>query len=733
MNAVFRQMTFYFRHARVSLIATMVAAAMVLAACGGGSGGSATPAPPIDGGGNGNTDNGGGGTDGGNNGGNNGNNGGNDGGGTVVDVALPKRPANSTNIAWEHVRPQHLWVVNPDNDSVTVIDGATRTRLAEIDVARAPRTIAFSASGEAWVVSRGASAATVIDPVNFNVKRTVPLPAASQPYGIVFSPADGSAWIGLAATGEVIKVDPSSGAVTARIAVGGEPRHLAITGTGDRLLVSRYITAPIPGESTKTPVGTDAAGVAHGGELTVIDPAAAAVLSRITLGLTGGTDNAIRSRGVPNYLGAAAIAPDNGSAWIPSKQDNVQRGEWRDTFAIDFQSAVRAISSKVLLGALPVEDAAQRIDLDNSSIASAAVFEPNGRYVFVALETSREISVIDAVDGRESRRVLAGFPGGLTTATAQNYAPQGVAISADGKQLAVNYTLGRVAGLFDLSVIEEMDFDPFPEPEMVTTVTREKLSAEVLRGKQLFHDAFDLRLARDRYMSCASCHNEGGDDGRVWDLTHFGEGLRNTISLNGRSGASLPLHWSGNFDEVQDFEGQIRDLAGGRGLLDDSLFAQPQYRDPLGSPKAGLSSDLDALAAYVKSLSQQEPSPWRNAGRSLTASAVAGKAAFAARGCASCHSGEQFAGDGSARHDVGTMGESTRPWAGDPTHPTVAALDGIDTPTLRDVWATAPYLHDGSAATVEEAIRRHTTVSEAAELTQLADYVRQIGSEEPAP
>jgi hypothetical protein len=52
---------------------------------------------------------------------------------------------------------------------------------------------------------------------------------------------------------------------------------------------------------------------------------------------------------------------------------------------------------------------------------------------------------------------------------------------------------------------------------------------------------------------------------------------------------------------------------------------------------------------------------------------------------------------------------------------------------LRDAWATAPYLHDGSAATLEDAIRAHTTLAvPAAELGPLADFVRQIGSTEAA-
>ena len=62
-----------------------------------------------------------------------------------------------------------------------------------------------------------------------------------------------------------------------------------------------------------------------------------------------------------------------------------------------------------------------------------------------------------------------------------------------------------------------------PKLATLQSVSSEKLSAEVLLGKQLFYDARDTRLARDRYLSCATCHNESGQDGRVWDLTGMGE------------------------------------------------------------------------------------------------------------------------------------------------------------------------------------------------------------------
>ena len=75
-------------------------------------------------------------------------------------------------------------------------------------------------------------------------------------------------------------------------------------------------------------------------------------------------------------------------------------------------------------------------------------------------------------------------------------------------------------------------------------------------------------MSADSYISCASCHVDGGHDGRVWDFTGRGEGLRRTTDLRGRSGVGHGnVHWSGNFDEIQDFEHDIRGPFGGIGFL----------------------------------------------------------------------------------------------------------------------------------------------------------------------
>ena len=76
----------------------------------------------------------------------------------------------------------------------------------------------------------------------------------------------------------------------------------------------------------------------------------------------------------------------------------------------------------------------------------------------------------------------------------------------------------------------------------------------------------------------------------MWDFSQFGEGVRNTTSLRGRGGiAQGPLHWTGNFDEVQDFENQIRDALdkGGRVIHDLPESERSKPKTPNAKPKPG--------------------------------------------------------------------------------------------------------------------------------------------------
>ncbi len=622
----------------------------------------------------------------------------------VYAALTTRKPAASSSIVYEHPATgnDRVWCVNPDNNSVTAFDVVTRARYAEITVGTAPRSLAVAPDGRLWVTNVETGTISIINTTTRAVAATVTLAYGSRPFGIVFDPAGTAAWLTLESTGRVLKLNPSTGAQLASIDAGGPVRHLSISADSSRVYASRFITPRVAGENTATPMLTGA-----GGQVVVIGTVALAVERTILLNPSTAADTSTSARGLPNYLGAAVISPDGLSAWVPSKQDNIQRGILRDGQPLNHENSVRAIVSRIDLTA-QTEHLPSRVDIDNAGMPSAAAYDPFGIYVFTALEASREVAILDAWSHQEITR----FPAGR--------APQGVVTSTDGSTLYVQNFMDRSITVHDVRGITQGGNIAPVTTATLNAVTTEKLTAQVLQGKQLFYDAQDPRLALQQYISCAVCHNDAGHDGRVWDLTGFGEGLRNTITLKGHATHGM-LHWTGNFDEVQDFEGQIRALAGGTGLMTDTQLNTGTRNQPLGDAKAGVSADLDALAAYVKSLTVNGNSPSRATGGALSTAATAGQQVFRSQNCASCHSGANFTNSAlNVFANIGTIKPASGKRLG-------AALTGLDVPTLRGSWATGPYLHDGSAATLADAITAHSGVTlTATDLSNLAAFVASI-------
>jgi cytochrome c peroxidase len=111
----------------------------------------------------------------------------------------------------------------------------------------------------------------------------------------------------------------------------------------------------------------------------------------------------------------------------------------------------------------------------------------------------------------------------------------------------------------------------------------------------------------------------------------------------------------------------------------------------------------------------------------MTPMAREGERIFVSAGCARCHQGRTYSGErGGTLHDVGTIKPASGARLGGP-------LTGIDTPSLLDVWATAPYLHDGSAPTIADAIQAHRGVRRRGlALARLVAFLQQLEAGEPA-
>ena len=618
------------------------------------------------------------------------------------------KPSSSSAILYtKKLGHGETWNVNPDNNSVSGFNASTLAKIAEIPVGKNPRALVFAPDGKLWVTNKSSHSISIIDTNQKKVIKTIKLPYASQPYGIVFSKKSKMAYVVLEASGVLAKIDSNKHTIVSTLKLGANPRHISINAAESLLYISRYITPAVPDEATIAPK-TEVNGVYYGGEVLVVDTHSFTLKDKIILKHSNRVDSEKSARGIPNYLGAVAISPDGHSAWVPSKQDNIKRGKMRDGQDLTFDSAVRSISSKINLDT-GKEELSSRFDHDNGGIASAAIFGKYGSYLFVALEGSREIEVIDAYNRESLFKIRT------------ERAPQGLAISDDGLTLFSHNFMDRSITVYDLFKLIYSQSSDVPLKATLKTVQTEALTPTVLRGKQLFYDSFDQRLAKEQYSSCAGCHNGGRSDGRTWDLSGFGEGLRNTISLLGHGGGEQGmLHWSGNFDEVQDFEIQIRGLSGGIGLMNDTDYQRLAAAE--GPMKTGVSQPLDDLANYVDSLRKTPASPYRNQDGSLTSSAKLGKELFSSKGCVACHSGKYFTDSApNVRHDIGTIKAST----GKRLNKT---LDGLNTPTLLGVWQTAPYLHDGSAKTLEDAIRANNTTTTLTnnEIKHLANYLRQL-------
>ena len=559
----------------------------------------------------------------------------------------------------------------------------------------APAHALLAPDGDVWVANQDDATLTVLSPSG-TMLATHPLPRGSQPYGIAFRPDGASALVTLAATGELAEV-ALDGRVLRRVAVGPRPRGLAISADSSRAFVSRFVS----------PAGQ--------GEVRVVDLASFAVTGVLSLGFDPGPDTESSGRGVPNYLSQLRITPDGRRLLVPSKKDNVARGEFRDGQALTFESRVRPIVSEIDL-ASDAEDAAARIDLNDRDLPQAALTSPLGDVLVVAVQGSNRVELFDA----RTRQLLGGVNTGR--------APQGLALAPGGGRLFVHNYMSRSVSVFEMTELFAGASNSATLLAEVSTVAAEKLAPDVLAGKRVFYDASDPRMSRDGYISCASCHLDGGSDGQVWDFTQVGEGLRNTIELTGRAGLGHGnVHWTANFDEIQDFENDIREGFDGAGFLSNDDF--DATRDPLGAPKAGRSPELDQLSAYVSSLDRFPLSPHRTADGQLTLEGLLGRFLFAKHGCQACHSGDAFS-DG-LRHDVGTRIAGSGLGIGQPL-----AGVGFETPTLRGLWLTAPYLHAGQAPTLRDVLGNAAhagSVLSPLEADLLVAYLLQIDEEETLP
>jgi cytochrome c peroxidase len=230
-------------------------------------------------------------------------------------------------------------------------------------------------------------------------------------------------------------------------------------------------------------------------------------------------------------------------------------------------------------------------------------------------------------------------------------------------------------------------------------------------GRMLF---FDPRLSGSKWISCATCHNPAlaWGDGLPRAIGHGMQQLgRRTPTIVNLAWAPA-LFWDGRAESLEEQALGPIAAAGEMNLDLDEMVARlkaidgyaPLFAVAYPGEEISAPTVAKAIATFERGIvSAQAPFDRWVAGdeQAISVPAKRGFALFNSKArCSQCHSGWRFTND--SFHDIGVAGTDegravVTPFIAESHH-------AFKTPTLRNVARRAPYLHDGSAATLEDVI-----------------------------
>jgi YVTN family beta-propeller protein len=550
-----------------------------------------------------------------------------------------------------------LYIGCATGNRVLVLDIASRKVTRCVHLETNPTGLCISADGKKLFVTCAAPASRVCVVDTAHGRVIGELSAGHTVMAPVLSPDGQSLFVCNRFDNDISVLDLATGQQVRRIPVRREPVAAIVTPDGRRLLVANHL-----------PAGrADAGRVAA--VISVIDLALGRVVDALSLPSGSGALNDLRVSPDGKYAVVTHIL-----ARFERPTTHVERG-WMSSNAATIIDLERlAVLNTVLL------------DEPDRGAANpwGAAWSADRRTLVVAHAGTHEVSVIDfpAMLAKLAKLTPEPMPANAPFSYgARAHAPADVSSDLSfldglrkrrplpagdlGPRTAV--VVGRrayVANYFSdtLSVLE-LDGSP-PRAETIPLGPKPWMTA-ARRGELYFHDA---RICLQGWQSCASCHpGNARMDGLNWDLLNDGLGNpKNTRSL-------LLAHKTPpamTFGVRETAETAVR--AGIRHIL---FTVQPPEVD-------------EAIDEYLKSL-KPVPSPHLVNGR-LSPAARRGEKLFRSKetGCEQCHPPPLFTNLKS--YDVGTRGLMDD------------KADTFDTPTLIEVWRTAPYLHDGSAATLRD-------------------------------
>ena len=583
----------------------------------------------------------------------------------VAPIALPAAPAPGQT--WQAPAAlaissdgRQLFAACARAHRILVLDAETLAVTASIALPDMPTGLVLSTNGRTLYVTCAAPAGSlvVLDIPRRKILRRIP--AGHTAMAPVLTPDEKTAYVCNRFNNDISVINLVSGKETSHIAVEREPVSAALTPNGKLLVVANHL---------------------HNGRAD-----AERVAARVSL-IDTATGKLLKNLPLPNgsgILNDVAISPDGRYACVthvlarfqlPTTQ--VERG-WINSNALTL----------IDLDTLSVINT---VLLDNAESGAAnpwtCGWSPDGTTLFVTHAGTHEVSLINfsgllerlarlpvnledrlTADYTTGSRVKADVVNDLAFLTGMR---ERIKLNGKGPRAAVAKGNRLYVASFFSDTVEIINLQHSQTPLLLhARLTADLPMSENRRGEFYFNDA---SICFQGWQSCASCHSDDARvDGLNWDLLNDGIGNpKNTKSML-LAHRTPPAMSMGVRDTA---ETAVR--AGLRSIL---FTVQPEE-----VPRA--------IDAYLKSLT---PIPSPIVVSNAFASRIkAGEKIFNSTkaGCSACHPRGLFTD--LQHYDVSTNNQTDKPG------------EAFDTPTLVEIWRTAPYLHDGSAATLREVLVEH--------------------------
>lgn len=635
------------------------------------------------------------------------------------------------------VTDKHVFVADRDNREVVRLDRKTLTREAAVAIGGKPEQIVISDEGVLFVSSRSGEVLRISQDLKIEARTKL----GTDVFGIALSADATTVYATLPFERELRVLDVADlGEVAEPVMLLDTPRGVSASPNGWVMVVHQFSPAvKVSVDADNIPLTTDETTLrtANPGELvenlrigglqaaraiaTVVSPEdGSAFIAHITAApgteadfLNTGGGQVVADNGSSGGYGGSSSAPPAAfpiptrpvEATVTATNPDATTRPSQPDFPVQ----------DVLTGEPMMALVDQPVDINH---------HPSWSLLFVTGYGSDNVLVMSTAD-------VAGSPDPARSPLAVidvGHAPRGIAFSPDGNtayvlnehQLTVStidlrpfFSLEPIAdgspvtvvtnaavpvpsGAFDApSQSSFTGFDPSPSSPRVhpfrlkadkgVAYGVDPMPAAIRRGARVYTFARNENLSHAGEFACGTCHFEGGEDKLVWFIT---DGPRQTPALAGRLAGTQPFNWGGTKDALKDNMSQTVERMGGQGLPNRDLADLEQF----------LLFGLEAPA-----------NPNVAIDGTLTPDQLAGKAIFESKeaACSSCHRTLQDFTDG-LTHDVGTASkaEVVRHEFDLAVNPNTPAPWVLNTPTLKGLFYTAPYLHDGSAKTLDEVLTR---------------------------